>query len=444
MQRRFASLTIILIVAIVLTSLVGGQVILAQYRALRAEGAASQEVQRMRNGVVAILDIVRTRDALKGVASDGDLNGPAAAELVEAVDFLYVRADTMRKTSGRQLSPVLQTALARLDTLIVSVDQVLNGSFDEFNKQLPDLTQKTQNAIGAISNYYDDQKHRHVAAVVRQEKLLQQLVMTTIGLIVVFVAISAAAIILWRAEKMARIRRREAEVTAHRLAYFDPLTELPNRACFMEKAPLILAENDVPALFLFDLDEFKAINDTFGHHIGDKLLSVTAQRCERIFAARDGMIARLGGDEFAAMLPSCAAVGCLDEFSQCLMGSLTEPFLHDGIEVHPQASIGIATPDQLTGEGPPTLRALMRAADYALYKAKADGRGVSRTYDADMADAFAQRNEMKLAMPIALERGEFFIEFQPQVFMRTGALHGFEALARWRRAKRNKELFTPT
>lgn len=433
MQHRFASLTFVLIVGIVLISLIGGSFILLQYRALSDQEGASKEVARMRNGVVAILDVVRTRDALQEVAAAGTLEGAAGDELFESVDYLFVRADTLRQALGEQPDEGGQDLLARLDKLITGVDDVVNGSFADFQNKQIDLAQATQRAIGAISNFYDDQKQRHVTAVVRQEKLLQRLVMTTIGLILVFVAISTVAILLWRSEKMARIRRHEAEIRAHRLAYFDPLTELPNRACFMEQAPLTLAENDGPALFLIDLDEFKGINDTYGHHIGDRLLNLTAQRCQEIFRSENGLVARLGGDEFAAIMPSCEGAGCLMEFSARLIETLSEAIQHEGIEVHPRASVGIATPSQLDGELPPTLSTMMRAADYALYKAKAEGRGTSRIYDADMADALARRREMKLAMPHALDRGEFFLEFQPQVHIQTGELHGFEALVRWRR-----------
>lgn len=192
-----------------------------------------------------------------------------------------------------------------------------------------------------------------------------------------------------------------------------------------------MAKNNSPALFVIDLDEFKSVNDTHGHHVGDAMLRLVSARLSAAFARRGGIAARLGGDEFAAMLPDPGASDRLEGFMSDLIETVAVEEMRDGVKILPKISVGIARPETLDPTEPPTLDALIKAADYALYEAKAAGRFTGRIYNHDMAAKIAERQALKQAMPDALNRGDFFIEYQPQFDLRSGRLRGFEALARW-------------
>lgn len=428
----FGILTIGLILVIVAFSLAGSGMVLMQYNALREKDGAATEVLRMRNGVFAILDVVRAHDAIEDALKAGHLNGPAGAKLFEAADYLFVRAESFRdgmadepSTSALNVIRVLNDMMTNLDHMMASPDQIATDT-----ERLRDTIKRTSAALVA---YYDDQKEMHIRAVTRQDKLLRQLLQTTLGLILMFMVITSASVFLWRAEFLGRMRRRQAEERANRLAYFDALTGLPNRASFMKAASKIMATNTSPAMFLIDLDDFKLVNDTHGHHIGDAMLQLVGARLSAAFGQNGGIAARLGGDEFAAMLPNGGKMRALDAFVQSIIDQVAVPEMHDGVKLVPHISLGAATPEMLEPSEAPSLDALIRAADYALYEAKSAGRFTGRIYDHEMAAKIAERRELKQEMPSALDRGEFFVEYQPQFNLHSGELHGFEALTRWRR-----------
>lgn len=192
-------------------------------------------------------------------------------------------------------------------------------------------------------------------------------------------------------------------------------------------------EDSDPVLFMIDLDDFKLINDTHGHHIGDTVLRLVGARLSAKFGELGGFAARLGGDEFAAMLPDMSAVPSLQVFIDDIIGIVSSSETRDGVKIEPRVSVGAACDSLVGTSDPPLLKNLMRAADYALYEAKTAGRYEGRIYDAKMAGRQTERRSLKDEMPAALARGEFFVEFQPQFDLKTGKLHGFEALARWQR-----------
>ncbi|MEM9063351.1 MAG: bifunctional diguanylate cyclase/phosphodiesterase [Pseudomonadota bacterium] len=432
LARTYGAVTISLIVAIFAVSLAGAFVVLSQYDGLRVEDGAITEVTRMRNGVVAIADVVRARDALFELKRDGQVDELALHGLADATDFLFVRADTLRKGIGNNLDQSAERVVAALDDLVALLDEVLADPAAE-SADPAHVSKIVGEATAALMNYYDQQKGRHIEAVSRKNTLLRQLVVTTMGLILLFAVITTVSAILWRAEYLGRVHRQEAEARANTLAYYDSLTGLPNRASFLDEGARILGEADTPALILMDLDDFKIINDSYGHQIGDLVLRALAGRVSSFFHEQGGFAARLGGDEFAAVLPEALGADELQKFVDDLILKLADHVTADGLKISPRLSIGAVMPTMLTGPEAPTLQALIRAADYALYEAKSSGRFRGRIYDAKMAANIAKRREMKLEMPRALHRGEFFIEYQPQFNLVSGRLHGFEALARWRR-----------
>ncbi|MBS2536019.1 EAL domain-containing protein [Catenulispora sp. NF23] len=219
-------------------------------------------------------------------------------------------------------------------------------------------------------------------------------------------------------------------------AYRDSLTGLGNRLRFQDRAERALARaqdsGGVAAMLLIDLDNFKEVNDTQGHKVGDELLVAAAQRIAG--AVRPGDLpVRLGGDEFAVLLSDGASEGAAVALAQRLIGVLAEPFRLSGAPVPVRASIGVATSPGGAGG---TEEVLFRNADLALYAAKADGKGTWRLFDPSLYDAALQRLALRTGLDRALAVGEFELHYQPIVQLQgPPRVAGFEALVRWRHPK---------
>lgn len=231
-----------------------------------------------------------------------------------------------------------------------------------------------------------------------------------------------------RAEMAAGQRRaRLAEKRAHRLAYHDPLTGLPNRRALAEY--LRQAEPERFGLMLVDLDRFKSINDVHGHPIGDQLLRAVAGRL-RWVVGEGGRSYRLGGDEFAISLPyEEGEVDRVRSIAHAIVREVARPFLIDDRMHHIGASVGIA----LYPEDGSDADTLMRRADVALYKAKEAGRGCYCAFAAQMDAEIRRRSTIETEMREALAESRFYPRYQPIVDLRTGQVTAFELLARWRR-----------
>jgi diguanylate cyclase (GGDEF)-like protein/PAS domain S-box-containing protein len=224
--------------------------------------------------------------------------------------------------------------------------------------------------------------------------------------------------------------RKLAEQQISFMAYHDPLTELPNRRRFhqqLEQALADLRRGEHLALHLVDLDHFKGVNDTLGHAAGDMLLRQAADRLRSCI--QDGnLVARLGGDEFA--LIQTGAVGADDAaaLADHVLGVLEEDYRIDDQRTFAGASIGIAL---VSGQGAAP-DDVVRNADIALGRAKAEGRATFRFFEPAMDEAVRRRQELKAGLRSALDRGELELHFQPLIGIRTGEVTCFEALLRWR------------
>jgi diguanylate cyclase (GGDEF)-like protein/PAS domain S-box-containing protein len=228
-------------------------------------------------------------------------------------------------------------------------------------------------------------------------------------------------------------RRRADEKIAH-MAHYDALTDLPNRALFREQIERELAkvaEGGQFALLYIDIDEFKGINDSLGHHVGDELLKAVAGRLRGCLKQGD-LIARLGGDEFAVIqagIQSSADVLC---FVTRIYEAIRQPYHCLGHQLSTDASIGIA----LAPHDGTELDQLVKNADLAMYGAKAEGRRTHRFFEPEMDASAKARLNMEQDLRQALVNGGFEIHYQPLVDLRTNDVSGCEALLRWRHPER--------
>ncbi len=221
-----------------------------------------------------------------------------------------------------------------------------------------------------------------------------------------------------------------------RLAHHDQLTGLPNRVLLQEELARLLARcgGQPTSVVLFDLDEFKDVNDTLGHSTGDQLLIEVGRRFMQVADERPavGLASRLGGDEFVVILPDCGDPLCIKEIVDLMLKRLNEPFLINDQLVHLGASAGVAIAPQ-DGMG---VDEMIANADLALYQAKADGGRITRFFMPVLRAQAQVRRSLGLELRRAFVDNEFEIHFQPQIRLSDQAVVGAEALLRWRHPER--------
>jgi diguanylate cyclase (GGDEF)-like protein/PAS domain S-box-containing protein len=227
-------------------------------------------------------------------------------------------------------------------------------------------------------------------------------------------------------------RRLERELTHQ--AFHDSLTGLANRVLFADRLEHALArgarDGSVVGVLFIDLDDFKIVNDTLGHAVGDQLLIAVADRIAGALRA-DDTAARLGGDEFAALVENVQDPGAVEETASRILAALAEPILVDGQELQAVASIGITTTPEAD-----TAAELLRQADLALYVAKGAGKNQWRRYQSHLHGVMVERLELRSALDHAVNQGHFLVQYQPIVDLATDEAVGFEALVRWHHPQR--------
>ncbi|HEY3433027.1 MAG TPA: EAL domain-containing protein [Rhodocyclaceae bacterium] len=231
------------------------------------------------------------------------------------------------------------------------------------------------------------------------------------------------------------MERRQLQEHLHKLAHHDALTGLPNRKLFYDRLARAVSSarrHQRPlALMLLDMDDFKQVNDTHGHHVGDELLRQVADRLSACLRTTD-CVARLGGDEFIIYVADLADVQDAARVAQKILDALSVPYSIEGHYFHSHSSLGIA----LHPEDGDDMEVLVRHADAAMYSAKQQGGNSSRFrfYSREIDKATEERNELHDALKLAFERNEFKVNYQPQVDLHSGRMIGVEALVRWQRS----------
>lgn len=235
------------------------------------------------------------------------------------------------------------------------------------------------------------------------------------------------------------IERKRTEERIYHMAFYDSLTNLPNRILFQDRLRLALANAErykyMSAVLFLDIDNFKRINDTFGHMLGDRLLQEVAGRlssimrkCDSVTRDAPDLFARLGGDEFTVLLNVISELEDAAKVANRIKETISLPFNLDGYEIFITSSIGIAI-YPADGE---EMDSLLKNADAAMYHAKEHGRNNYQYYKQYMNAAAFERLSLENDLRRAIERNEFLLHYQPLIDIDTGAITGMEALIRWK------------
>ena len=252
--------------------------------------------------------------------------------------------------------------------------------------------------------------------------------------------ISSFALLVFALRRMAELRaqvrlRGEAEERTRHIAMHDSLTGLPNRAMFQRRLDQELArarrDGTGIAVLAIDLDRFKQVNDVFGHAVGDELLRAVTARFVSVTRRMD-TVARLGGDEFVIIQPLHREPDDAVQLADRLVRSMQEPLQLKEQQILCTLSVGVA----LLSPALDSAIDLMRGADIALYRAKADGRSVYRFFEADMDAHLQARQQLERDLREAIAAGHMTLHYQPLVHLPERTLLGFEALLRWTHAER--------
>lgn len=406
--------------------------------------------QRLRAKLTLAIDTNRRIELEDYFASLGKWLEVRAYPFAEGL-AVYFRDVTERRRSQEQLM-LLETSVARLND-IVAIAEAGSGPDDEprmvfvndaFEKQTgysrADVLGQSPRILleldPAMVKVLEMAKGLQETRQARTELMIRRKngVSFWVELEVVSVQASAEEVTHWVAVGRDITQRKNAEDMIRHLAFYDPLTDLPNRQLLLDRLQKALSQSartgQHGALMFIDLDNFKILNDTLGHHIGDQLLRQVAQRLTKSVRKTD-TVARLGGDEFVVMVDDLstdadAAASKLRALSEKVLNVLREPFQIAGHQHFATPSIGVAS---FSGEQS-DVSDLLKQADLAMYQAKGLGRNTLCFFDPDMQATVSANAAVGAALRVGLREKQFVVHYQPQVD-RLGTITGVEALVRW-------------
>lgn len=433
-RRRFYAA--VLLIAVALGGTLAVKLLNSAVRIREEEKLLS--IQPYRNGFVALSDIMRLSNLVLAPRSAAGTGPDWLAEVEGSVDILYVRKDTFRNEQLDGYAPEREAvAVAGLGDLVDFMDaQIGDGlgldpGFDYPAFRLAYLALADRVRSDLIL-YLDQADHEQDTLLARRAGVIVEQAKRQAILAVGLLVVALVALMAMRAEALERRNRREAEARARYLAYYDPLTGLANRVSFQEGSAALHERAGDAAVFLLDLDNFKGINDTLGHAMGDEVLKATAARLERAVDGPGDIVARLGGDEFALYVIDRDLDG-LTALGARIVTDCAEPIMVSGLRVNPGVSVGIAARATLPATEESSVETLMRLADYALYASKSAGRGCFTLSDPALIRRFADYRAIIEDLRDARAANRLDVYFQPKFRLAGNRLWGFEALVRWRR-----------
>ena len=395
-------------------------------------GQTSLQNAQIRNGYVAISDIQRLVLIAFEAAEEGEMVPEMAEEFISATDMLFVRMDTFQRILGENKgSTAGQQAVVSLDKITRIADQAISDDFRDMSGVTKRLIAEFEMARIHLVQYLDDTRRQQDDLVLVQTAAVRSQRMVVIANLLGLTILVSGTLMLLRREVLGRRAREKAERDVAFLAFFDPLTELPNRAHYQDHLNRMLEAGQIIAMIHVDVDEFKAINDTHGHVAGDEVLRHVGGILVEKARLYGGFAARMGGDEFALLLAT-DQTPVLTGLAEEILASMGEPLIVHGASIDIGLSIGIATSTQVsTFRATPDL--LTRVTDFALYASKTDGRGRYTIYDQALEARFRERRAMLEELPLAISSGDLRVFLQPKVALPGRSVLGFEALVRWQR-----------
>jgi diguanylate cyclase (GGDEF)-like protein len=399
------------------------------------------EDRQIRNGYVAMSDIQRLLLVAQEAAYVNEMTPKLAAEFAAASDFVYVRAAHLNGILAKGAAvPAQQAAMAQLNAIVEIADAALVDGFSDLDGLVADLLLAAEAARGHLVRFLDEMRRQADEVMLKQTRVVskqQIVVLISLGCLTF---VGSIALVLLRLEVLGRRARDRAEERVQFLAFFDPLTSLPNRVQFQDRLQEMLENKNRPvALLSIDLDAFKDINDTHGHAAGDVVLKNVGETLAGLAGPHHGFASRLAGDEFAMVVPMDDPRR-LAELCTDILESCAKPIELEGETLAFSVSIGVATSTQASGVLPDTVDALSRVSDFALYASKDAGRNRFTIYDQTLEQRFLERRAMLNELPHAIAAGALEVYLQPKVDLPAARVFGFEALVRWRR---NGEIVQP-
>ena len=423
-----------MIVVAVISTGISSSWVYSLYQDVKRQSAAI-ESEVFRDSVAVFRDLWQIDHFIDGLLSGDDVSQEDVFEFQKHVDFLYVRTQDLRQQFERIDAPDPKTLelLQGFFEVIAFSDAILENEVGPDAEFLERTRPRILELSRGVMELLDEQYFSQSKSIGAQTNLVRTLTYSAIAVLCLFGGVAAAASLLLQRQLRVRAKHKKAEDKANFLAFYDALTGLPNRIRFRDFAEKLIEDNEDPVVFLFDLDDFKLVNDIHGHLAGDAVLLRCAREIEDWASEFDGIPARLGGDEFAAILPGPMSSMKIASLCEQLLARLGADFEYEGVLLSPKMSIGVAAAWSLETEEELTLSQLQKAADVALYRAKEQGKHTYAFFDGDLAQIAARRREIEIGIGEALANDDFALALQPQVDLTSGQIRGFEALARWTR-----------
>ena len=386
-----------------------------------------------RNGYVAMSDIQRLLLVAQKAVHHNKMTAELEKEYRAAADTLYVRMVAFKAAlKNHEHIETGDASIKAIEEIMRIADTAIEQGFPDIRQLVGDLLDAAVIARSRLVQFLDVMRRKGDRILESQNDALHRQQFMVLGNLASLTLVGCVSLLLLRREVLVRHGREQAEKRVEFLAFFDNLTELPNRSQFQDRLLTLLDQSTPVALLYVDLDDFKSINDTYGHAAGDAVLCHISRILADQAEALGGFAARLGGDEFALVITT----EDLDELTTLCQGIMelsNTPFSFEGESLEIGLSIGLATSTQVAGRGPATLDMLSRVTDFALYASKEAGRKRYTLYDEELEKRFLERRAMLEELPQAIADGLLEVHLQPKVHLRDGTVFGFEALVRWRR-----------